>query len=88
MSFRHKESTQLSGKREIANQHLDNWNLEFGNIGFFWRGESPAPGDKPSEKGEDQQQTKYRQHQARIEPRPHQWKGKGNPLTITPSMFP
>jgi len=32
--------------------------LEFGNIVFFfWREENPVAEDKPSEKGENQQQT-------------------------------
>lgn len=69
---------------QVTNQHLEN--IQRANIGFFWRGESPVPGEKPSEKGEDQQQTESTQRQTRIEPRPHRW--KGNALTITPFLFP
>ena len=86
VSLRHKESTQNEIKLQINILRIFREQLELKNIGFFWRGESPVPGEKPSEKGEDQQQTESTQRQTRIEPRPHRW--KGNALTITPFLFP
>ena len=64
----------------LAGFHADS--LAFGDVGFCGARKTGEPGEKPSEHGENQQQTHY----TRMRPRSHWW--EASTLTSASSLLP
>jgi len=64
--------------------------LEFGDVGFCGRRKTGEPGEKPSEQGENQQQTQAMHiwHRAGIEAVPHWWEACALITAAIPAMLP
>jgi len=64
--------------------------LEFEDVGFFWREggrKTREPGEKPSQRDENQQQIRLNPHMAGIEPRPQWWElASASALTTVPMI--